>query len=109
MLFIFADNSSNSITAIQVLPVVGQSSDYEEESSLEPTQPNNKLNNQFRSFSLSPVSADISEPETENEEDQESRPYPNKDHKPKENHKKPSRPRSTPLLENQSNPPINVP
>jgi len=107
-IFIDIDNSSNSITAILVLPIVGQTSDYEEESSLEPTQPNNKLTNQFQSFSLSPVSAEISEPETETEEDQESRPYLNNDQKPKENFKRPTRPRSTPMLDSHSSPPINV-
>ncbi len=64
----------------------------------------NKLASQFRSFSLSPVSADISEPETETEEDQESRPYLRK-----ELHKESKRPRplSTPL-ENNSSPSHNV-
>lgn len=104
----YTDHGSNSSTAIQVLPVVGQTSDYDEEPSLEPTQHNNKLTNQFQSFSLSPVSAEISEPETETEEDQESRPYIHNEQKPKENNKKPTRPRSTPMLDNHSSPPINV-
>lgn len=92
-----------SVTAIQVLPVVGQTSDYDDEQTIPPIE-SNKLASQFRSYSLSPVSADISEPETETEEDQESRPYLRK-----EPHKEIKRPRplSTPV-ENNSSPSHNV-
>lgn len=70
------DHNSSLPTSVQVLPVVGQSSDYDDELTVSvPPIDSNKLASQFRSFSLSPVSADISEPETETEEDQESRPY----------------------------------
>lgn len=99
------DQTTSSVTAIQVLPVVGQSSDFEDEQPTPaPPTESNKLASQFRSFSLSPVSADISEPETETEEDQESRPYLRK-----EPHKEIKRPRplSTPV-ENSNSPSHNV-
>jgi hypothetical protein len=94
------DHNSSVLTAVQVLPVVGQSSDYDDDQTTAvPPMDSNKLASQFRSFSLSPVSADISEPETETEEDQESRPYLRK-----EPHKEKKRPRplSTPIESNNS-------
>jgi len=96
------------MTAIQVLPVVGQSSDFDEDHIHSGTmESNNQLTSQSRSFSLSPVSADISEPETETEEDQESRPYlRSQNNKHKEN-KRP-RPHSTPQANNPSSPPSYV-
>lgn len=96
------------MTAIQVLPVVGQSSDFDEDHiHSETMESNNQLTSQSRSFSLSPVSADISEPETETEEDQESRPYlRSQNNKHKEN-KRP-RPHSTPQANNPSSPPSYV-
>ncbi|KAK4023389.1 hypothetical protein OUZ56_008805 [Daphnia magna] len=94
------DHNSSLPTSVQVLPVVGQSSDYDDELTVSvPPIDSNKLASQFRSFSLSPVSADISEPETETEEDQESRPYLRKEvHK----EKKRPRPLSTPIESNNS-------
>jgi len=94
------DNSpvSNS-NSIQVLPMVGQSSEFEKTSDTV-AQGTMEMNNKYGSFSMSPVSADISEPETETEEDQESRPYIRQ--RLKEN-KRP-RPHSTPFGSNSSPP-----
>jgi len=82
----------NAATKIQVLP------NAKKEEMTDSTE----LNNQYRtgSLSMSPVSADISEPETETEEDQESRPYIR--HRLKDS-KRP-RPHSTPFVSNSSPP-----
>lgn len=80
--------------------MVGQSSDFDDDQTVStPPMESNKLTSQFRSFSLSPVSADISEPETETEEDQESRPYIRKD---LDKEGKRPRPISTPIETNIS-------
>jgi hypothetical protein len=91
----------SGITAVQVMPMVGQSTDYEEEQ-MENSVANEakNLDVQLRSLSLSPVSgADISEPETELEEDQESKPY----NRPFKN-KNQRRPHSNPSDNNSSGP-----
>lgn len=97
-----AEENSPVPTSIQVLPTVGQSSELEKTNDTV-AQGNMEMNNKYGSFSMSPISADISEPETETEEDQESRPYIR--HRLKEN-KRP-RPHSTPFGSNSS-PPSNA-
>lgn len=70
------DNAVKTMTPVQVLPVSSNSMDQDEETVV--TGQNNGLksvNASSHSISLSPVSGDVSDPETEMEEDHESTPY----------------------------------
>ena len=102
-IYVTEDNSAGpTSSSIQVLPVVGQINESEKTSDTAALGAM-EINNKYGSFSMSPISADISEPETETEEDQESRPYIRQ--RLKENQR--PRPHSTPFGSNSS-PPSNA-
>ena len=91
---ILISNIVIDVTTVQVMSTIGHSSDFEDDEQMDSLGLKESIESskpEMRSVSgLSPVtSGEVSEPETELEEDQESKPY--------SYNKKLNRPRSTPL------------